>query len=64
MSEPVRGEILRYDASTRVTHWVVAISFVLLALSGLAMFYPPLFWLSDLFGGGPLNRAIHLRIGN
>jgi formate dehydrogenase subunit gamma len=62
MSEQ-RDEIVRYEAGTRVSHWIVAISFVLLALSGLAIFYPPLFWLSDLFGGGALNRAIHPWIG-
>ena len=62
MSIP-RDEIVRYESGTRVNHWIVAICFVLLALSGLAMFYPALFWLSDLFGGGALNRAIHPWIG-
>src|SRR5690242_14654771 len=62
MSTP-GDEIVRYEAGTRVTHWTVALSFVLLALSGLAMFYPALFWLSDLFGGGALNRAIHPWLG-
>ena len=56
-------EIVRYAGGTRMIHWIVAICFVLLALSGLAMFYPALFWLSDLFGGGALNRAIHPWIG-
>jgi formate dehydrogenase subunit gamma len=63
MSAVKRDEILRYPAGTRVNHWITAISFVLLALSGLAMFYPALFWLSELFGGGALNRAIHPWIG-
>jgi formate dehydrogenase subunit gamma len=63
MSAVKRDEIVRYPAGTRINHWIVAISFVLLALSGLAMFYPALFWLSDLFGGGALNRAIHPWIG-
>ena len=63
MSAVKRGEILRYPTATRINHWIVAISFVLLALSGLAMFHPALFWLSDLFGGGALNRAIHPWIG-
>jgi len=62
MSTP-RDEIVRYEPGARVNHWIVAICFVLLALSGLAMFYPALFWLSDLFGGGALNRAIHPWIG-
>jgi len=49
--EPER--IARYGAATRINHWIVAISFVLLALSGLALFHPALFWLTNLFGGGP-----------
>ena len=58
-----RGEIVRYAPATRIAHWIVALSFVLLALSGLAMFYPPLFGLSGLFGGGATMRAVHPWIG-
>ncbi|MFC4821863.1 formate dehydrogenase subunit gamma [Dokdonella ginsengisoli] len=57
------GEIVRYEFSTRVNHWTVAISFVLLALSGLALFHPALFWLTNLFGGGPWTRILHPFIG-
>ena len=46
-------EIVRYRAPTRINHLIVAISFVLLALSGLALFHPAMFWLTALFGGGP-----------
>lgn len=55
--------IVRYRASTRINHWLVAISFVLLALSGLALFHPALFWLSGLFGGGTWTRILHPFIG-
>jgi formate dehydrogenase subunit gamma len=55
--------IERYGAAIRTTHWVVAISFVLLALSGLALFHPALFWLTNLFGGGPWTRILHPFIG-
>ena len=55
--------IIRYTAGTRINHWVVAISFVLLALSGLALFHPALFWLTNLFGGGPWTRILHPFIG-
>ena len=55
--------IVRYSAATRINHWIVAISFVLLALSGLALFHPALFWLTDLFGGGPWTRILHPFIG-
>jgi formate dehydrogenase subunit gamma len=55
--------IERYGAATRINHWTVAISFVLLALSGLALFHPALFWLTNLFGGGPWTRILHPFIG-
>jgi formate dehydrogenase subunit gamma len=55
--------IVRYAAGTRINHWIVAISFVLLALSGLALFHPALFWLTNLFGGGPWTRILHPFIG-
>jgi formate dehydrogenase subunit gamma len=38
---------------------VTALLFTLLSLSGLAMFSPYLFFLSELFGGGQVTRAIH-----
>ncbi|WP_271899027.1 formate dehydrogenase subunit gamma [Candidatus Phyllobacterium onerii] len=53
----------RYTAGARVNHWITAISLVLLALSGLALFHPRLFFLTGLFGGGPLTRIIHPWIG-
>jgi formate dehydrogenase subunit gamma len=56
-------DILRYTAGTRINHWIVAASFVLLALSGLALFHPALFWLTNLFGGGPWTRILHPFIG-
>ena len=58
-----REMIVRYNASERTKHWVVAISFVLLTLSGLALFHPAMFWLSDLFGGGTWTRILHPFIG-
>ena len=63
MSQRPPGHIERYDAATRINHWIVAISFVLLALSGLALFHPAMFWLTNLFGGGPWTRILHPFIG-
>ena len=57
------GRIVRYTAGTRINHWIVAISFVLLALSGLALFHPAMFWLTALFGGGPWTRILRPFIG-
>jgi formate dehydrogenase subunit gamma len=64
MSDPVpRDTLLRYSPGVRTNHWLVAIAFVLAALSGLAIFHPALFWLSNLFGGGPWTRILHPFIG-
>lgn len=55
--------IQRYTAGERRKHWIVAISFVLAALSGLALFHPAFFFFSYLFGGGPWTRILHPFIG-
>lgn len=55
--------IQRYTANERSNHWITAITFILLALSGLAMFHPAMFWLSALFGGGQWTRILHPFIG-
>lgn len=59
---PEAPEVLyvpRYTGLQRVNHWITAILFTLLTLSGLAMFTPYLFSLTGLFGGGQAARAIH-----
>jgi formate dehydrogenase subunit gamma len=53
----------RYTAGARLNHWITAISLVLLALSGLALFHPSLYFLTGLFGGGATTRMIHPWIG-
>ena len=53
----------RYTTGARINHWITAASLVLLALSGLALFTPSLFFLTALFGGGESTRAIHPWIG-
>lgn len=59
----MKHDIQRYTAGERSNHWAVAILFVLAGLSGLALFHPALFWLSNLFGGGPWTRILHPFIG-
>lgn len=49
----------RHSNAARVAHWAVALVFVALFLSGLALFSPFFYWLSAIFGGGPLMRFIH-----
>ena len=53
----------RYTTGARINHWITAICLVLLALSGLALFHPSLFFLTGVFGGGESTRAIHPWIG-
>jgi len=58
-----RDTLLRYSTEVRTNHWLNAIFFVLAALSGLALFHPAFFWLSNLFGGGPWTRILHPFLG-
>ncbi|MDB5655335.1 MAG: formate dehydrogenase subunit gamma [Tardiphaga sp.] len=59
--DPVTVE--RYTSGARINHWITAVSLILLALSGLSMFHPSLFFLTALFGGGQWTRAVHPWIG-
>ena len=53
----------RYGPMARLNHWITAASLILLAISGLALFTPSLYWLTGLFGGGQNTRAFHPWIG-
>jgi formate dehydrogenase subunit gamma len=57
------GEVPRYNASERVIHWTVAITFILLAASGLAFFHPAFWFLTSLLGGGTWSRILHPFLG-
>jgi formate dehydrogenase subunit gamma len=68
MSTPDRDKdgnplIERYTKNDRSNHWVTAICFILLALSGLAMFHPATAWLAVFLGGGQWTRILHPFIG-
>src|SRR5262245_24042147 len=58
-----RDAIQRYGYFDRASHWLLAIFFFLAGLSGLAFFHPSLFWLTELFGGGPWTRILHPFLG-
>src|ERR1700692_3107333 len=62
MTKP-RERLIRNTTAARINHWITAGCFVLLMLSGLSMFDPMLFFLTELFGGGQSARAIHPWIG-
>lgn len=51
--------IKRNSFIDRAAHWVVAISFFLVALSGISMFFPSLKWLTETFGTPQLGRILH-----
>jgi formate dehydrogenase subunit gamma len=53
----------RYSLGERLNHWLVAISFVLLVLSGLPFFHPFFWSLTGLFGGPTMTRILHPWIG-
>jgi formate dehydrogenase subunit gamma len=60
VTQPRKILVRRYSGSARINHWIVAISFILLLLSGLAMFHPSLFVVGEtLFGSGWMARWIH-----
>jgi formate dehydrogenase subunit gamma len=59
MASKTGNLILRHPVGERVTHWAVAIVFIFLFLSGLAMFHPFFFWLSRVFGNGQFMRFLH-----
>ena len=58
-----KHNLQRYTANERSNHWAVALLFILAGLSGMALFHPALFWLSNLFGGGTWTRILHPFIG-
>jgi formate dehydrogenase subunit gamma len=53
----------RYSSRERANHWVTAIAFILLVLSGLAFFHPAFFFLTNFLGGGTWSRILHPFIG-
>jgi len=57
--EPNRDRIVRFSVVERSVHWLVALSFAYVTLTGLSMWSPRMFWISALFGGGTTARAWH-----
>ncbi|RZF23780.1 formate dehydrogenase subunit gamma [Paraburkholderia sp. UYCP14C] len=55
--------IVRYTPNERTNHWITAICFILLALSGLALFHPAMAFLYFVLGGGQWTRILHPFIG-
>lgn len=55
--------IQRYTFGERVNHWIGALAYTYLLMTGLAFWSPYLFWLALIVGGGPTARFWHPWIG-
>jgi formate dehydrogenase subunit gamma len=55
--------IPRYSFVERVNHWVGALSYTYLLMTGLAFWSPYLFWLAAVVGGGTVAREWHPWVG-
>jgi formate dehydrogenase subunit gamma len=56
-------QIVRYTFAERVNHWLGAISYTYLLITGLAFWSPYLYWLAAIVGGGSVARAWHPWVG-
>lgn len=54
----------RYTDSERMNHWFIAFLFFAAGLSGMALFHPAFYFLSNLFGGGSWTRILHPFLGS
>jgi formate dehydrogenase subunit gamma len=59
VSGPRAGRVVRYTFAERLMHGVTGLSYVYLALSGLAFWTPGLYWIATVLGGGYLTRVLH-----
>jgi formate dehydrogenase subunit gamma len=57
------GRILRYQFHERLNHWIAALSYIYLMLTGLSFYSPWLAWLAIALGGGQISRTFHPWIG-
>src|SRR5580692_8055946 len=57
------GTIVRYTFGERVNHWIGALSYTYLLMTGLAFWSPYLYWLAAVVGGGPAARFWHPWLG-
>ena len=49
--------IVRYTFAERVNHWIGALSYIYLLMTGLAFWSPYLYWLAAVVGGGPARDS-------
>jgi formate dehydrogenase subunit gamma len=51
--------ITRYSFSDRANHWIGALAYIYLIMTGLAFWSPYLFWMAAVVGGAPTARFWH-----
>jgi len=51
--------IERYTLAERIIHWISALSYVYVLLTGAAFYSPHLYWIAALLGGAPTSRYWH-----
>ena len=55
--------ITRYTFAERINHWLGAVTYIYLLMTGLAFWSPYLYWLAAIVGGGPTARFWHPWVG-
>jgi len=55
--------VKKSSAGERINHWVMTISFLVLALTGFGFLFDSLNWLNTIFGGGQIASEIHKWLG-
>jgi len=59
----VNNPILRYTLVERVMHWIAALTYTYVLLTGLAFYSPHLYWIATILGGAPTSRFWHPWLG-
>ncbi|SPE38891.1 formate dehydrogenase O, cytochrome b556 subunit [Candidatus Sulfopaludibacter sp. SbA3] len=55
----MNNNILRYTLLERVMHWIAAVTYCYVLLTGLAFYSPHLYWIATILGGAPTSRYWH-----
>jgi formate dehydrogenase subunit gamma len=59
----VGDEIIRHKLSSRVIHWIVAVTFFVCLFTGMPIWTPVFGWMAHLFGGLTVCRQLHPWMG-
>lgn len=64
-SSPPPNQVMvpRYTFAERLNHWIGALAYIYVLITGLAFWSPYLFWMAAMVGGGPAARFWHPWMG-